>query len=113
MTGFAGYSELRGAPEGGQHGETVIWHAEDLGIYAREDLMAEKQDTFMLSNGDTIVGFDNAAKWVLETYNELPKFRVTLSSVFEVRGADENDAIDRAFEMLDMGSMEKSAEELK
>lgn len=69
MTGFAGYSGLSGAPEGGLNGETVIWHTEDLNIYARENLMAEIQDTFTLSNGDTIVGFENAAKWVLQTYN--------------------------------------------
>lgn len=66
---FAGYNGLSGLSEGGLNGETVIWHTEDLKIYARENLMAEIQDTFTLSDGDTIVGFDNAAKWVLAAYD--------------------------------------------
>jgi hypothetical protein len=65
MINYAGYKGLCGAPEGGLHGETVIWLETNTNIYAEEDLMADVLDTFILSNGNSVIGFENAVEWIL------------------------------------------------
>lgn len=66
MYDFAGYKGLCGAPEGGKDGETYIWAECDSSIFAVENLCAYEPDTFTLSNGNEVVGFENAVEWVLE-----------------------------------------------
>ena len=69
MFNFAGYKGLCGAPEGGLNGETTIWLETDTNIYAQEDLTADVFDTFRLSNGNSVVGFENAVEWILSQDN--------------------------------------------